>query len=84
MAIGAQLAGMGAGETQFILSALEGFDWILASRDRYGIPMISNSGGTDGAFSPDVPINVASRTAHDAGAGYLNAFEAVRAAAALP
>jgi serine protease AprX len=58
---------VGAGEALFILSALEAFDWVLANRDRYGIRVISNSWGTRGAFSPDDPINVASRSATDVG-----------------
>jgi len=67
VASGANLVGVGAGEVLFILSALEGFDWVLANRSRYGIRVISNSWGTQGAFSPDDPINVASQMAHDAG-----------------
>ena len=67
VASGANLIGVGAGEVLFILSALEGFDWVLANRSRYGIRVISNSWGTQGAFSPDDPINVASQMAHDAG-----------------
>jgi serine protease AprX len=67
VAIEAGLVGVGAGEALFILSALEAFDWVLANRDRYGIRVISNSWGTQGAFSPDDPINVASRSARDVG-----------------
>lgn len=67
VAPGAKLVGVGAGETLLILSALEGFDWILANKDRYGIRVISNSWGTTGEYSPHDPINVASKLAHDAG-----------------
>ncbi|MBI4611886.1 MAG: S8 family serine peptidase [Candidatus Rokubacteria bacterium] len=67
VAIDAKLVGVGAGETIFILTALEAFDWVLANRDKYGIRVISNSWGTRGSFSPDDPINVASKRAHDAG-----------------
>jgi serine protease AprX len=67
VAIGAKLVGVGAGEAVFVLTALEGFDWILKNRVEYGIRVISNSWGTSGAFSPDDPINVASKMAHDAG-----------------
>src|SRR2546428_8865664 len=67
VAIGANLVGLGAGETLFVLTALESFDWVLAHRAQYGIRVISNSWGTTGSFSPDDPINVASKTAHDAG-----------------
>jgi serine protease AprX len=65
--VGSKLVGIGAGEALFILTALEGFDWVLQNRLKYGIKVISNSWGTSGAFSPDDPINVASRVAHDAG-----------------
>ncbi len=67
VAVGANLVGLGAGEALFVLTALESFDWVLANRGTYGIGVISNSWGTDGAFSPDDPINVASRMARDAG-----------------
>jgi len=67
VAPGAQLVGIGAGETLLILSALEGFDWIMQNQLAYGIRVISNSWGTTGEFAPDDPINVASRIAHDAG-----------------
>jgi serine protease AprX len=50
-----------------ILSALEGFDWILDNQARYGIRVISNSWGTTGAFDPNDPVNVASKLAHDRG-----------------
>jgi serine protease AprX len=67
VAIGSQLVGIGAGETLFILTALQGFDWVLQNRTAYGIRVISNSWGTRGAFSPDDPVNVASKMAHAAG-----------------
>ena len=67
VAIGANLVGVGAGEALFVLTALESFDWVLAQRSTYGIRVISNSWGTSGSFSPNDPINVASRMAHDAG-----------------
>ena len=67
VAIGSRLVGIGAGEALFIFNALEGFDWVFQNRTKYGIRVISNSWGTSGAFSPDDPINVASKLAHDAG-----------------
>ena len=67
VAPGAQLVGIGAGEALFILTALEGFDWVMQNQLAYGIRVISNSWGTTGEFEPDDPINVASRIAHDAG-----------------
>jgi len=67
VATGAKLVGVSTGEVLFILSALEGFDWVLQNQATYGIRVISNSWGTTGAFAPDDPINVASKLAHDAG-----------------
>jgi serine protease AprX len=67
VAPGARLVGVGAGEVIVILSALEGFDWILENQARYGIRVISNSWGTSGAFDPNDPINVATKLAHDRG-----------------
>ena len=67
VAPGARLVGVGAGETLFILTALEGFDWVMQNRLAYGIRVISNSWGTTGEFEADDPVNVASRIAHDAG-----------------
>ena len=67
VAIGANLVGVAAGETVFVLAALEGFDWVLRNVENYRIRVISNSWGTTGSFSPDDPINVASRMAHDVG-----------------
>jgi serine protease AprX len=67
VAPGAHLVGVGAGELIVILSALEGFDWVLANQTRYNIRVVSNSWGTTGAFDPQDPINVASKLAHDRG-----------------
>jgi serine protease AprX len=67
VAPGAQLVGVSAGEVIVILSALQGFDWILENQARYGIRVISNSWGTTGAFDANDPINVATKTAHDRG-----------------
>ena len=67
VAPGARLVGVGAGEAIVILSALEGFDWILQNRARYNIRVVSNSWGTSGAFDASDPISVASKLAHDAG-----------------
>src|SRR5256886_15659210 len=43
VAIGSKLVGIGAGEALFIFTALEGFDWVLQNRTKYGIRVISNS-----------------------------------------
>lgn len=67
VAIGTNLVGVAAGEAVFVLAALEGFDWVLRNVENYRIRVISNSWGTTGSFSPDDPINVASKMAHDVG-----------------
>jgi serine protease AprX len=67
VAPGAQLVGISAGEVIVILSALQGFDWVLENQARYNIRVVSNSWGTTGTFDPNDPVNVASRLAHDRG-----------------
>ena len=67
VAPGAELVGIGAGDTIFIFSALAGFDWALENQSRYGIDVITNSWGSSGEFDPQHPVNVASKAAHDAG-----------------
>jgi serine protease AprX len=67
VAPGAQLVGLGTGEAITILWALEAFDYVLENKAKYNIQVISNSWGTTGAYTPNDPINVASKTAHDAG-----------------
>ena len=71
VAPGAHLVGIGTGDTLFVFYALEGFDYAIANRTRYNIKVISNSWGNTmepgEAFDPNNPINVASKTAHDAG-----------------
>ncbi|WP_257349392.1 S8 family serine peptidase [Pseudalkalibacillus decolorationis] len=63
----AKLVGLGTGEGINILWALEAFDYVLENQQKYGIDIISNSWGSTGEYSPDDPINVASKKAHDAG-----------------
>jgi serine protease AprX len=67
VAPGTRLVGVGGGDTMIMLAAVEAFDWVLTHGASYGIRIISNSWGTNGPFVPDMPINVASRQAHDAG-----------------
>ncbi|WP_199618357.1 S8 family serine peptidase [Paenibacillus alkalitolerans] len=67
VAPGAQLVGLGVGDTLVILWALEAFDYVLEHKDEYNIQVINNSWGTTGEYSPNDPINVASKAAHDAG-----------------
>ncbi|WP_409252802.1 S8 family serine peptidase [Bacillus sp. SCS-153A] len=63
----AKLVGLGTGEGINILWSLEAFDYVLEHQEEYGIDVISNSWGTTGEYSPNNPINVASKKAHDAG-----------------
>jgi serine protease AprX len=63
----AKLVGLGTGEGLSILWALAGFDYVLENQEEYNIQVISNSWGSTGAYSPNNPINVASKEAHDAG-----------------
>jgi serine protease AprX len=68
MGYGADLVGLGAGEALSIFTALEGFDYILANRDKYDIRVVNNSWNTDfEAFDPEHPVNVATKAVHDAG-----------------
>ena len=67
VATGAELVGVSAGDVLWMLSALQGLDWVLQNHAAYRIRVISNSWGTHGAFSPDDPINVATQAAHDKG-----------------
>jgi serine protease AprX len=68
VAPGADLIGVGAADGTDMLTALAGYDWILANRERYGIRVINNS-WADGkiAYSESDPLNVASKAAADAG-----------------
>jgi serine protease AprX len=68
VAPGADLVGIGAADGLEMLTALGGYDWILAHRDELDIRVINNS-WADGtiAYDPNDPLNVASRMAHDAG-----------------
>ena len=65
VAPGAKLIGTGSGAGIFILSALGGYQWSLANQAQYSIRVISNSWGSSGAFDPDNPINIATKTAYD-------------------
>ena len=67
VAPGVNLIGYGSGAAITILSGLGGFEYALANQSRYNIRIISNSWGGTGAFDPNDPISVASKTAHDRG-----------------
>jgi serine protease AprX len=63
----ANIIGIGAGDALFVLWALAGLDYILDIRETYNIQVVNNSWGTEGAYDPDHPINVATRKLYDAG-----------------
>lgn len=67
VAPGANLIGFGSGATLLVLNGLGGFEYALANQSRYNIRVISNSWGGSGAFDPNDPIAIASKTAHDRG-----------------
>jgi serine protease AprX len=68
VAPGAELVGVGSADGTDMLTALAGYDWVLANRAKYGIRVLNNS-WADGkiAYSESDPLNVASRAAYDAG-----------------
>ena len=67
VAPGANLIGFGSGATLAVLNGLGGFEYALDNQSRYNIRVISNSWGGQGAFDPNDPIAIASKTAHDHG-----------------
>jgi serine protease AprX len=67
VAHGANLVGIGTGDALFIFWTLAGFDWLLDNRERLNIKVVNNSWGTEGAYDPNDPTNVATRAVHDAG-----------------
>ena len=67
VAPGANLIGSGSGAVLLVLDAIGGFDYALTHQFEYGIKVITNSWGSSGSFSPDNPVNVASKKAYDRG-----------------
>jgi serine protease AprX len=67
VAHGANLVGIGTGDALFIFWVLAGFDWLLDHHKQYNIKVVNNSWGTEGAYDPNDPTNVATRVVHDAG-----------------
>jgi serine protease AprX len=64
----ADLIGLGAGEGISILYALQGFDWVLANQQAYGIDIVTNSwGSSNSVYDPANPINRASYEAYRRG-----------------
>jgi serine protease AprX len=68
LAPGAGLVGIGAGDGLSMFLVLEGLDWTVANRDRYGIRVINNSWGSQfEPFDPYDPVNGATRALAEAG-----------------
>jgi serine protease AprX len=70
VAPGANIVGIGTGDTLVIFWALAGFDYVISHRAQYNIKVVNNSWGTSGgaaAWDPKDPISRASKKAHDKG-----------------
>jgi serine protease AprX len=65
VAPGADLIGYGSGAVLLVLDAVGGFDYALTHQYEYNIRIITNSWGTSGTFSPNDPVNIASKMAYD-------------------
>jgi serine protease AprX len=66
VASGASILALSAGDL-FITNVLEGFDYLLDNRIRFGVRVVNCSWGTQGFFDPDDPVNLATRALYDAG-----------------
>jgi serine protease AprX len=66
VAPGASVLALSAGDL-FIINVLEGFDYLLDNRDRFGVRIVNCSWGTSGFFDPADPVNAATRLLYDAG-----------------
>jgi|GEM_PF-2178364 len=68
MAYGADLVGIGTGDALSVFTALEGYNWMLTNREKYGIKVVNNSWGVGfGPFDPMDPVALATKRASDAG-----------------
>lgn len=69
VAPGASLVGYGSGAGLALIDVIGGFDYALTNQSRYGIRVITNSWGDTGDvgtdFSPNDPINVATKRLYD-------------------
>jgi serine protease AprX len=66
VAPGASILALSAGDL-FITNVLEGFDYLLDNAARFGVKVVNCSWGSEGAFDPDDPVNLATRALYDAG-----------------
>jgi serine protease AprX len=69
VAHGAHLVGLSVGEGLSIvnLSVLQATDWLIENAERYNVRVVNNSWGSNGAFDPNDPVNLAMRALYDAG-----------------
>jgi serine protease AprX len=68
MAYGADLVGIGTGDALSVFTALDGYNWMLQHREKYGIRVVNNSWGVGfGPFDPMDPVSLATKRATDAG-----------------
>ncbi|HJU53166.1 MAG TPA: S8 family serine peptidase [Pyrinomonadaceae bacterium] len=65
VAPGVKLIGAGLGAGIAVLNAIGAWEWAVANQFRYNIRVISNSYGNFAPYSPDDPINIASKTLYD-------------------
>ncbi len=63
----ANIIGIGAGDILFVFWTLAGMDYILDVREQYNIQVVNNSWGSEGAYDPADPINVATKELYKAG-----------------
>jgi len=50
-----------------VATMLEGLDWVFRNRAKYGIEAVASGWASSGGGSPESPIGVAMKLAHDAG-----------------
>jgi len=68
VAPGADLIGLGTGELIDIFTAVAGFEYVLANRDRYNIRVVNCSwGDVVRGFDPEHPVNRATKALYEAG-----------------
>jgi serine protease AprX len=61
----AKIIGAGLGAGIAVLNAIGAWEWAMGNQFRYNIRVISNSYGNFAPFSPDDPINIATRTMYE-------------------
>ncbi len=65
VAPGTKIVGAGLGAGLFVLNAIGAWEYGLANQYLYKIRVVSNSYGGGGAFDPNDPITIATKTAYD-------------------